>query len=162
MAGSAILDPDVLVDGLVTDVIDGLREDLHPQFGVRSYRTFLVLRTWSGGDFGVGRPVDVEKEIRPQPLVWTWDGMRWGLEACGLNEMGEIKLTEVSLTYTDADLTGPDLEPNQAWYIKLTDAQGQGSPARYFVHVRPPFKDRVKDMGWVVWLKFINLQEVPA
>lgn len=157
MAGSAFLDPDVLVDDLVP-LIDELRGDLHPEFGVRAYRVFACKRVSSGRFPGEGKAsiVDVG-EILPQPRVWTWDGLRWGLEACGLNEMGEIKLTEISLTYTDADLTGGDLPGNVQWMFRLEEAHGQGTPPRFFVHVRPPFIDREKDMGWVAWLKFVNL-----
>jgi hypothetical protein len=156
MAGTAILDPNVLVDGLVADVIDGLREDLHPQFGVRAYRVFTVLRTWSGAYVGDGDPTEVVAELRPQPLVHTWDGLRWGLEACGLNEMGEIKLTEVSLTYTEAELAGGALAANQQWLIRVTEAHGQASSTRNFVHVRPPYVDRIRDMGWVLWLRSVE------
>lgn len=160
MAGSAVLDPNVLVDSLVADVIDGLRGELHPEFGIRAYRASLVIRTWAGRFIGEGGSfTETVTEITPQPKVWTWDGIRWGLEACGLNEMGEVKLTEVSLTYTNADLDPPH-EENQEFFIRITEAHGQGTPPRNFVHVRPPFIDREKDFGWVLWLKFVNTPDV--
>lgn len=159
MGGSAILDPEVLIDDLIVDVVDGLREELHPQFGIRAFRVYLVKRTWAGRSVGEGKFTDVAVEIRPQPKVWTWDGLRWGLEACGLNEMGEVKLTEVSLTFTSAELTGGMLNANQMFYVKIGEAHGQGNPDRFFVHVRPPFPDRTKDLGWVLALKRTNLSD---
>lgn len=157
MAGSAILDPNVLVDGLVEDVIDGLRRDLHPQFGVRAYHVATVARTWSGRTQGEGTATDVETVLDPQPLVKIWDGRRYELEPCGLDELGEIKVTEVSLTYTQAELDGGGaLNRNQEWLLKLTEAHGQATRSAFFLHTRPPFIDREKDMGWVLWLRRVE------
>ncbi len=149
----ATLDPNVLVDGLVVDVIDGLREDLHPQFGVRAYRVFTVRRRYSGEIPGEGTLVsEVETEIRPQPLVAVWDGLRFVVEGCGLDVSGKIRLTEVSLQLAESDLTGKPLAANEAWFIKLTEANGQGTTPRLYTLDKPPFIDRIKDMGWVLWL----------
>jgi hypothetical protein len=157
MPGTAILDPDVLIDDLVPEVIDGLRGDLHPEFGVRAYRVFTVKRTWSGSMVGEGSVSEVTNEITPQPKVLVWTGLKFELRTCGLDDMGEIQLREVSLTYTHLELTGKSdavmLGKNQEFLIKLTEAHGQGNPVRYFQHSRPPFVDRENDMGWVVWLR---------
>lgn len=158
MPGSAILDPDVLVDSLVTDVIDGLREDLHPQFGVRAYRTFTILRTWSGQIVGEGTASDVVVELRPQPRVAVWNGMEYRLEPCGLDLEGDIKLTEVSLTYTQAELDGGGaLAANEQWLFRLDEAHGQAQRSKYFIHNKPPFVDREKDMAWVLWLRSVEV-----
>lgn len=158
MPGSATLDPNVLVDSLVTDVIDGLREDLHPQFGVRAYRTFTILRTWSGLIVGEGTPADVVTELRPQPRVAVWDGLEYRLEPCGLDLEGDIKLTEVSLTYTQAELDGGGvLTGNQQWLFRLDEAHGQAQRSKYFIHTKPPFADREKDMAWILWLRNVEI-----
>ena len=156
MSGSATLDPNVLVDSLV-GVIDGLRGSLHPAFGVRPYRLYTVRRTWSGDMAGEGSFTDVEVEIAPQPRVLTWDGYDFDLTKVGVDEKGEVKVTEVSLTHTHADLVGPTLSDNEQWFIKLVEANGQGNPPRYFTHAKPPFVDREKDMGWVLWLRSVNV-----
>lgn len=154
MPGSAILDPTVLVDDLVPDVIDGLREDLHPQFGIRAYRLFTVLRSYSGRHIGEGSFTDVETEIRPQPLVEVWNGLRFELRDCGVDELGEIRLREVSLTCNEADLIGPKpLSRGQQWLLRLAEAHGQANRNKFFVHTRPPYVDREKDMAWVLWLR---------
>lgn len=157
MAGSAHLNADVLVDSLVTDVIDGLRSDLHPQFGVRAYRAYTVKRTWNGLAVGEGDYTDTELELEPQPLIQDWDGLRYELSKLGITEKGGVKATEISLTYTYEELAGGSLEANQEWFIKIAEAHGQGNPDRYFAHARPPYVDRVKDMGWVMWLRPVNM-----
>jgi len=160
VGGSAILDPNVLVDGLVEEVIDGLRRDLHPQFGVRAYDVFTVARTWSGQGQGEGRATDVEVLLDPQPKVNIWErqnGRRYELDKCGLDEAGEIMLTEVSLTYTQAELDGGGaLSRNQEFFLKLTEAHGQASRTAYFIHTKVPYVDREKDMGWVLWLRRVE------
>lgn len=152
LTGTAVLDDDVLVDALVPDVIDGLREDLHPDFGVRAFRVYRVIRTWTGSVEGEGTSSDVGVELRPQPLVSVWDGFRFVQATCGLEELGDVRLTEVSLSYSYADLTGSPLTPNQQLFIAIGEAHGQGQPTRMFTLARPPFPDRVKDLGWSIAL----------
>jgi hypothetical protein len=152
LIGAAVLNPSTLVDSLVPDVIDGLREDLHPAFGVRAYRCYRVIRTWSGKTVGDGKPSDVGAELRPQPRVAMWDGLKFVQATCGIRELGDVKLTEVSLTYTDGQLTGQPLAANQEMFIALGEAHGQASPLRLWAHTAPPFIDREKDMGWVLHL----------
>jgi hypothetical protein len=155
LVGAATLDSNVLVDSLVPDVIDGLREELHPAFGVRAYRVWRVIRTWSGETEGEGTSTDDAAELRPQPRVKIWDGIRWEQAVCGIRELGEIRLTEVSLTYTEGQLTGQPLGKNQACFFAIGEAHGQGSETRLFGHTRPPFVDRERDMGWVLFLRVI-------
>jgi hypothetical protein len=161
LVGAASLNSDVLVDSLVPDVIDGLREDLHPQFGVRAYRTYVVVRTWTGARVGEGTFTDDAGELRPQPLVWSWDtlanALRFQQAACGVRELGACKLTEVSLTYTYDQLTGGNaLRDNQELFVAIADAHGQGNHPRLFTHDKPPYVDRVKDMGWVMFLRHVE------
>ena len=154
MPGSAILDPNVLVDDLVTDVIDGLRGDLHPQFGIRAYRVYTVLRQWSGGQVGRGTATDTVVELDPQPLVEAWNGLRFQLRDCGLDELGEVRVREVSLTYTEAELIGPKPLPAGAqWFIRIGEAHGQANRDKHFLHTKPPYVDRERDMGWILWLR---------
>jgi hypothetical protein len=152
LAGAAALDPEVLVDALVPDVIDGLREDLLPQFGLRAYRMYRVIRTWSGDVIGEGVASDVAHELRPQPRVKQWDGLRYVQAVCGIEQLGEVRATEVSLTYTFNQLTGAPLAANQELFIAIGEAHGQGQPTSLFTHAQPPYVDREKDMGWVLSL----------
>ena len=156
MAGSATLDPDVLIDDLVTDVIDGLRSELHPLFGVRAFNVSTVVRTWSGGSVGDGTFTDVEVVLDPQPLVHPFTSFRRDMEPCGFDDAGGVKLTEVSLSYTYTELLACPAPTGSEHLIKITEAHGQGSPVRYFVHKRQPYPDRIKDMGWVLQLELVE------
>lgn len=152
MPGSATLGTN-LVDELVGDVVDSLRDDLHTEFGVRAFRVYTVRRAWTGRRVGEGRKTDVVTEITPQPAVHRWDGFELELAQCGLDEIGEVRLSEVSLTYTYDELTGGALPDNVQWFIRLSEAHGQLNPDRYFVFTRPPYPDREKTLGWVLWLR---------
>lgn len=153
LVGEAVLDPDVLVDSLVPEVIDGLREDLHPQFGVRAYRVYRILRAWSGKTAGEGTRIDTAHELRPQPRVKMWDGLRFEQAVCGVRELGDVKLTEVSLTYTEAQITGQPLAANREILYAIGEAHGQATSLRTWAFSQPPFIDRERDMGWVLWLR---------
>jgi len=157
LIGAAVLNPNTLVDSLVPDVIDGLREELHPGFGVRAYRVYRVIRTYAGREVGDGPYTDDGAELRPQPRVRMWDGLKYVQATCGIRELGDVKLTEVSLTYTEAQLTGQPLLKTQEFFIAIGEAHGQGSSLRLWAHTAPPFIDRERDMGWV-----LNLRRVEA
>jgi len=155
MAGTATLDPTVLVDDLVTDVIDGLRAELHPAFGVRAFRVYTVVRTWSGLEVGLGDPTDEEVELVPSPLVHPFVFQR-EQEPCGFDIAGMVKITEVSLTYTQAELLACEAPEGVQYFIKIVEGQGQEQAAKYFGHSKAPYPDRVKDMGWILWLEAIE------
>lgn len=165
MSRDSVLNPDVLIDSLV-DVIDELRGDLHPQFGVRPFRVYTVLRQWNGQSVGdEGGFVDTIVELTPQPRVRQWDGYKWVLLAGGTHEDGKIRLTEVSLAYTYDELAPSGLNfdteqflRNRQFFYVLADAYGQNSEKRYLRVSKPPFPDREKDIGWVVELMDMNLE----
>lgn len=152
MGGSAILG-DNLVDDLIPDVIDGIRADLHPTLGVRQFRVFTVVRTYTGSVIGEGDFTEVETELVPQPLVQPYK-TRLQLEDCGIDEAGFIVLREISLTYTEAEVSGPPSDPDtEDFLIKITDAHGQAIPDTFWHLVARPYPDRLKDMGWTMKLE---------
>lgn len=155
MPGSATLGSN-LVDSLVS-VADALRSDLNPAAGVRQYRVYTVRRSWSGDCRGDGVATTTEIELLPQPKVeesqLVTEGFRYNLRPEGKTEEGSVTLREVSLTYTEAELTGGTIGKTVEWFYKLVDAQGQQIQPRYFVLSRPPIVDREKDIGWIVFLK---------
>jgi hypothetical protein len=151
MPGSATLNDAVLIDSLLP-TIDELRGELHPEFGVRAFRFYSVVRTWTGRRPGEGSKSDVVTEYLPQPLVEAWNGYRYELVTCGLNALGEIRLIELSLTYTYPEVAGA-LLPNQEMLYRLSEAHGQEQPHTYWVQAEPPYPDRVKTLGWILKLK---------
>lgn len=148
MPGSATIGTN-LVDSLL-GVVDDLRSSLHGDMGVRQWRVYTVRRVWTGDEPGDGTYTDTETEITPQPLV-SYD-LRNALTMAGLVEAGEIWLSEVSLTYTEAELTGRPLGASEQWFYKLTDAHGQGMEPRYYGLKDPPSPDRINTIGWKVKL----------
>jgi hypothetical protein len=149
--GSATLGTN-LIDSLL-DVVDDLRDGLHTDFGVRQYRVFVVTRAWSGGFKGEGTATDTEIEIVPQPLIEAFrQGSGWSdysKEACGLDEAGEVTLSEISLTYTHPELVGPPaLESSEMW-VRIEDAHGQLIPDSYWQAAGAPESDRINTIGWI-------------
>ncbi|HUS27604.1 MAG TPA: hypothetical protein VMZ53_03825 [Kofleriaceae bacterium] len=160
LTGAATLNTSVLVDSLVPDVIDGLREDLHPAFGVRAYRVYRVIRSWAGKTVGEGRHTDDAAELRPQPRVSVWSGLKYVQATCGIRELGDVQLSEVSLTYTAEQLDPRTLRSNQELFYALGEANGQATPLRVWAHSAPPFIDREKTMGWLLFLR--RVEAAPA
>ena len=156
MAGSATIGTN-LVDSLLS-VVDDLRGSLHPDMGVRQWRVFRRTRTWSGARRGAGTFTDVDFEILPQPLVRVdansaqTDKLRYELQQAGLNEEGGVALSEISLTYTEDELTGRPIADNAEVFYVLRDAHGQEIRDRYYTLAEPPMPDRVKTIGWLMKL----------
>ena len=152
---NSILDSS-LVDTLVP-IINDLRASLHADFGDRPFTCHLIKRTWSGGRVGSGTvTVNSTVEIPGPPKVSKYD-LRGRLVPCGLDEDGEIVLTEVPLTFTEAELWSPTLADGQEYLYRLTDAHGQGIKTRYFVAAAPPTPDREMDIGWIVRLNKVEI-----
>jgi hypothetical protein len=152
VGGSAILGTN-LVDRLVP-MTDRLRGRLNAMAGVRQYAVYRVLRTWSGGRRGEGTATTLlREELTPAPKV-DFSRLRNHLEPAGLLEDGGALLTEVSLTYTEAELTGRPLAADEEFFFELVDVQGQASRTRYFEPTDAPLVvDRERDIGWRVPLR---------
>jgi len=157
MPGSATLDPDILLDDLV-ELVDELREDLHTDFGVRAFRVFTVREVWASGRIGEGSSTITETELTPQPLVKPYapSGLNSQLTPCGLDEAGFVDLEQISITYTEAELTGravvdgvaQDIPSGTKWWYRIREAHGQAQSYRDFKLSGPPFPDRTKSIGW--------------
>lgn len=158
MAGSATLDPDQLVDGLVAD-IDDLR-GLADEFGTRPYRLFAVTRSWDGDDVGEGDSHDDLVELTPPPKVEPFLELGYKLQPCGIDEAGVVRLTEVSLSNTLQDLVGYPpggaLDGGVERVFLLRENYGQAQPDRVFYLDRAPAPDREKTIGWVLWLRKVR------
>jgi hypothetical protein len=152
---ASILDTS-LVDTLVP-IINELRADLHADFGDRPFTCHLVTRTWSGGRIGSGTvTVNSTVLIPGPPRVAKYD-LHGRLVPCGLDEDGEIVLTEVPLTFTESELYLPGNVDGREYLYKLSDAHGQGIATRYFVCAAPPTPDRERDIGWIVRLNKVEV-----
>ncbi len=158
MPGSATLDSDILVDDLV-DLVDELRQDLNTDMGVRAFDVFAVTRTWASGTIGEGASIEVEVELTPQPLVKPYSspaGLGYDLTPCGIDEAGFVMVKEISLSYTQAEITGKtvvgeieqSLPAGIEFVIRIREAHGQEQSYRDFKIDGPPYPDRERDIGW--------------
>jgi hypothetical protein len=158
MAGSATLNA-TLVDELVPTV-DELRGDLHGDFGVRQYRVFIVKRRYPGECIGDGPPAILsETEILPRPLVLQQPGVKFKLGPVGMEREGEIEVQEVSLSYTEADLTGQPVANNEEIYYRLDEGESQEMASKFFVLAADPEPDRIKTIGWILKLRRAQVTE---
>jgi hypothetical protein len=149
MPGSASLDPNVLVDSLLTTV-DSVR-DLYRTLGATQWRVFTVRRVWSGTHRGEGTSVDTAVELLPTPLVTDMRGR--ALDPAGMHEDGQVMLKELSLTYTEAQLLGGTVAANEEWFYKLVENRGQHIVTRFYnVGKAPPQPDRMQTIGWIITL----------
>lgn len=143
-----------LVDELAV-VADSLRDELHVDMGVRQFCCFLVKAIWSGGKVGLGsKRLSYIKELIPSPKVVLTD--RHDLTEGGIQETGTAKLTEISLTYTQAQLLGEPMAAGEEFFYLLTDRLGQGNSRRTFIPQDHPFPDREKNIGWEVKVRRVD------
>lgn len=145
---------DTLIGNLI-DTIDSVRACVYPFADVMPYDVYLVKRKWNGNRRGDG-PYTVTQNLLLSPpcMVRMLDNVHYDLGPAGREEEGEIRLEEVSLSYTEAELTGGQLEPNEEFYYKLVGRNPTlGITPRYYVPTRPPVADTIKTMGWVIHLR---------
>ena len=146
-----------LVDRLVPTV-DRLRSSLYPKFGVRQLTVDLVLRTWSGTRRGEGTSSILSSvTLDPRPTIVETGGYR--LMAGGVDSADRLTLTEISLRYTEGELTGRPLRENDEFYYRVRDAHGQKMKTTYYQLDGDPNPDREKNIGWSVSLKRVEIQE---
>lgn len=157
---SAILNPNVIVDSLVP-VVDSLRTVLYPLAGVRQFTLAFVTRTWDGEAIGEGRYTDSVVVANTQCRVDAWE-LQFKQEACGQMESGTVSLSEISLQYSWADVTGGELNARQQFFVRLSEAHGQAQPVRYFVHKVAPLDDREHGIGWKFVLELVHVPDGDA
>lgn len=158
---TATLDTTILVDRLVTKV-DTIRDRVHGLLGTRPHVVQTVVRTWTGARKGEGAASDVRTTITPAPLVMT--AVEDRLRPAGLEEEGDLVLTQVSLTWTESELYAPTLTDAQEFYYRITGAHGQGLRARYYVPHKPPVPRRGDnpgdDLDWRVYLRRVERRDL--
>ncbi len=155
MSGNSTLDQNNLLDCLIP-CVDEIRSDIHEVAGTRAYRMFFVTRQWSGKQIGEGSSTDTEVEVYPRPKIYPFASMEYQQEPCGLDEAGFLKVTQVSLCYNHEDILGCEAPTGVEYLIRLDEGHGQGSPSRYFVHEKPPYEDRIKTVGWIMYLTHVE------
>jgi len=142
-----------LGDRLVS-VVDKVRRKIHNTLGTRPWKVTIVSRTWSGGRVGVGNPTVRRLELDPVPMVEHVTSDRMG--PAGREASGNVTMTEVSLSYTEAEIAPPGGDAVEYSYV-LEDLRGTRLKPRFFVLAASPVPRRGDKPGdkidWYVLLK---------
>ncbi|MCG8423692.1 MAG: hypothetical protein MJE77_37820 [Proteobacteria bacterium] len=159
---TAVLDTTKLADRLVTKV-DSIRGNVHGKLGTRPHTVEVVRRTWTGPRRGEGTASDVRTAISPPPAVHVRVGNR--LRPAGLEEEGDVVLTEISLTWAENELHEPALADTEEHYFRIIGAHGQGVRPRYYVPMKPPVVRRGDHQGdqidWRLELRRVERSDLP-
>lgn len=138
---------DSIIDSLVS-VVDAIRGDLSAVAGDHPYRLYRVVRTWSGTERGEGAATEVETEIVPRPVIMP--SVRYAMEPGGRQDDGDLTATEISLGYSESDLSLDGAAANVELFYRV---KGQDIGTREYTLAKPPFPDRVKAIGWELHLR---------
>lgn len=142
-------------------VVDRLR-DLNSRLGFRPYEVRVVRTRWTGGERGDGQEIVIwEQPILPTPLIASMDGVSRVVNIVGLDEIGSVRLSEVSGRYAEGFLSGVDETGNpqdpdtQFFYEVIFPTPGtisDGAPRRRFFPVSAPSYDATK-FQWSISLQ---------
>jgi hypothetical protein len=146
--GSFTTIPDAKVDktlfASLACVADQLR-DIETQLGARDEQVRLVWVRWSGGERGYGVEEVIREELlTPPPTVSDYSEQRLDLQAIGTEELGKLKVTDISARYEEDFLmgrgeSGEDIPKDQSFYWELRSAQANGlGRRRRYVPSSPP------------------------
>jgi hypothetical protein len=137
----------------LSKIADGIRGKIHSSFGTRPYKVFLVATRWTEGDRGEGYETLLwEREVKPTPLVTGMDGLEAALTATGREEDGDVTLSEISLSLSEAEvswLTDEEALPKgESRFYEIRRANGKRR--RYTIASAPEYDTGT--FGWKIRL----------
>ena len=120
-------------------VADSVR-DIYTQLGLRTYSVKIIRTAWTGGRRGVGiEYIKDSLDILPTPRISSLDELTEVLQPVGLDELGSIRVSEISGRFSEDQLLGriPDGIPidkdEQVFYeIEFPRADGISGVKRRF------------------------------
>jgi hypothetical protein len=145
-----------LIQDLLQTVDDarGIATDL----GVRLYRVFMRVRTWSGTTQGEGTFTDVDTELLPRPRLRAQlpSGEIMPIDqvytSAGMHFEGTLDVDKIS-ALTPLAVLSPNLTESQRQYVVLQGADGgEVEPLLYVVDGAPIRRT----LGWVMRLKKVH------
>lgn len=151
--------PCSLVESLGSTV-DSIRQ-IATDLGVRPYRVFSIVCSWSGGEIGRGQASVIhETEFLPTPKLVETSGVRGTPRSGGIAERGDATLRELSPRYTEDQIralcgTGAAIDAKgnplgkavEVWLEVRVDARDGNTQRRRFVVSGQPFRN-VDDFEW--------------
>ncbi len=141
----------------LSEVVDDARQ-IVADLGLRPYRIFSVLESWSGGSRGRGVVTVVkELEFTPPPVV-NYSPLRRNLGSAGVVERGDVLLEKISPRFTEEEIRSffpSNLVRGQVVYIEARwDGRNSGEPhRRRFTVASVPFLEIPRRFQWVVKLR---------
>jgi hypothetical protein len=130
--------------------VDRLR-DIPVRFGLRPYEVHVVRTRWTGGERGVGyEAVVYDEAILPTPLITSLDGVQRVVNIVGLDEIGSVRLEQVSGRYAEGFLSGTDengnpVDPDTQFFYEVQfptpGTISDGAPRRRFFPASAPTYD---------------------
>jgi hypothetical protein len=123
--------------------------DLRTRFGAQPYEVFLVRTQWSGGRRNSGtESVLSVTPLLPVPTVQALDTMIRTLQTIGIDEVGAVRVTDISPAYSEDELVGlgPQGQPISAdqsffWEIQYPRPLPDQSVRRRYVARSAPSYD---------------------
>lgn len=138
--------------------VDHIR-DLYTQFGVRPYQVRLVHTRWSGGRRGQGvEQVVSVVPVLPTPKVETIESLDRTVNQTGVDEYGQVTVSQISGRYTEDQLLGRnpdtgkiDQDLNFYWEIEFPGRTSNVRIKRRFFPASAP-ELRAGGFNWVISL----------
>jgi len=133
---------------------------LHDEFGTRAYTVKMVAVQRHSMDevsYDTGKAeVIYEETITPTPKVSDTSGKDIDLSMIGAENVGGLKVEEISFSYTEAELSGDTYvaQPDVEWFWELSvkiPTQTNPKRMRYRPAGRPA--PQINKMGWRVYLE---------
>lgn len=137
----------------VAPCIDMVR-DIQTKLGLRQYVVSLVRTRWTGGERGDGVEQVVSTEpLLPVPKVQELVALSATNTNVGEQEFGSLTVSEISIRYTEAQLTGAPVgvDENFYWEIEFVGGQQPAQRKRRFTVNAPPSQNP-ENFEWTIKL----------
>lgn len=137
--------------------VDRIR-DIYTKLGTRTYTVKMVKTRWSAGQRGDGVEEMVEETIiLPTPKITSFVDLDALITGVGVTEMGGVRLSQVSMSFTEDELAGRSLDGSplpidQNFYYEIEFFSNGARILRRFTVDGVPSLEPLK-FHWTVKLK---------
>lgn len=146
-------------------VADRVRQ-IATRLGARPYRVQLAWYQWTGAEVGAGDRREIQRiEILPTPVVASLDRLALSPAGAGIIRIGDVKLTEISGTFTRDELLGkwlPNMhgkevgEPFEFFYEIFEDGRGDDPVnVQRFRAMSEPSRE-ADNAQWIIMLQRVS------
>ncbi len=144
--------------GDLSGIVDEARQ-LVSDAGLRPYRIFSVLESWTGGRPGVGELCRTETEWLPTPVL-DFRSIRREYKAAGSVERGSVRLRKVSPNLTEAEIRRLCSCDGRTTSTAIIEERKNGGETRRFIIDGAPYLDAER-FEWIVPLRKQDAVKAP-